>query len=64
MSEIESLIKRAERYLLSAKLLLKEGDYESSVSRIYYAMFFAAQAALLSHVTQKIFNLAPTSTYR
>ncbi len=48
MGELESLIKRAERYLLSAKLLLAEGDYESSVSRVYYAMFFAAQAALLS----------------
>ncbi len=48
MGELESLIKRAERYLLSAKLLLDEGDYESSVSRVYYAMFFAAQAALLS----------------
>lgn len=48
MNEISSLIKRAERYLLSAKLLLEEGDYESSVSRSYYAMFFASQAALLS----------------
>ncbi len=48
MSEFESLIKRAEKYMLSAKLLLREGDYESSVSRIYYAMFFSSQAALLS----------------
>ncbi|MCL5027514.1 MAG: HEPN domain-containing protein [Bacteroidetes bacterium] len=48
MSEFESLIKRAEKYLLSAKLLLREGDYESTASRIYYAMFFSSQAALLS----------------
>jgi len=48
MKEIESLIKRAKRYLKSAKTLLKEGDYESSVSRTYYAMFYSAQAMLLT----------------
>lgn len=48
LNEINSLIKRAERYLLSAEILITEGDYESSVSRTYYAMFYLAQAALLS----------------
>ena len=48
MKEIESLIKRATRYLKSAEILLKEGDYESSVSRTYYAMFYSAQAILLT----------------
>jgi hypothetical protein len=48
MKEIESLIKKAIRYLKSAKLLLKDGDYESSVSRTYYAMFYSAQAMLLT----------------
>ncbi len=48
MREIESLIKRAEKYLLSAGLLLGEGDYESTVSRIYYAMFYSAQSVLLT----------------
>lgn len=47
-NEIASLIKRAERYLITAEILVKEGDYESSVSRIYYAMFFSVQALLLS----------------
>ncbi|OHB87514.1 MAG: hypothetical protein A3C38_02340 [Planctomycetes bacterium RIFCSPHIGHO2_02_FULL_50_42] len=28
-------------------MLLEEGDYESSVSRTYYAMFYAAEAVLL-----------------
>ena len=46
--EVESLIQRATRYLKSAELLLKEGDYESSVSRTYYAMFYAVQAVLLT----------------
>lgn len=48
MKEVESLVKRAKRYIKSAQLLLKEGDYESSVSRTYYAMFFSAQAILLT----------------
>jgi len=48
MREIRSLIERAMRYLKSAKILLKEKDYESSVSRAYYAMFYSAQAALLT----------------
>ena len=48
MNEMGSLLERAGKYLQSAKLLLDAGDYESSVSRTYYAMFFAAEAALLS----------------
>ena len=46
--EVRFLIKRAERYLRSARLLLIDGDYESCVSRTYYAMFYAAEAALLT----------------
>ena len=48
MKEIKLLIERAKRYLKSATILLKEGDYESSVSRTYYAMFYGAQAVLLT----------------
>lgn len=48
MKEIESLIQRATKYLKSAEMLLKEKDYESSVSRTYYAMFYSAQAMLLT----------------
>jgi len=47
MTEIDSLVKRAKRYIRSAELLLNDKDYESSVSRTYYAMFYAVQAALL-----------------
>jgi len=32
------LVEKAEKYLRSAEILLKEGDYESSVSRTYYAI--------------------------
>lgn len=48
MKEIEELIQRADKYLKSANLLLKNKDYDSSVSRSYYAMFFATEAVLLT----------------
>ena len=48
MKEATALIKRAQRYLKSAEILLKDGDRESSVSRTYYAMFYSAQAVLLT----------------
>lgn len=48
MKEIVSLLERARKYLHSAEILLDEDDYESSVSRAYYAMFYAAEAVLLS----------------
>jgi len=47
VSEIASLIERAQKYLTSAAMLLGVADFESSVSRTYYAMFFAAEALLL-----------------
>lgn len=48
MNEVKSLIKRAEKYLKSAKILLDTEDYESSVSRVYYAMFYSVEALLLT----------------
>lgn len=48
MNEICSLIDRANRYLATAKLLVEKGDYESCVSRAYYAMFYCAEAVLLT----------------
>ncbi|MCK4476288.1 MAG: HEPN domain-containing protein [Methanophagales archaeon] len=48
MKEVESLIKRAMKYLKSARILLEDGDCESSVSRAYYAMFYSAEAMLLT----------------
>jgi len=48
LKETEALIERAQKYLRSADILIKEKDYESSVSRTYYAMFYSAEAPLLS----------------
>ena len=48
MSEINDLVQRAERYIASAEILINEGDFESSISRVYYAMFYCAEAVLLT----------------
>ena len=44
----EGLFQKAHRNIRSAKLLLVDGDYDSAVSRAYYAMFYIAEALLLS----------------
>lgn len=43
---VDDAIDRAGRYLKTADLLLEEGDYASSISRAYYAMFYIARALL------------------
>lgn len=48
MKEVDTLVARAERAVKSAELLWNEGDFDSSVSRSYYAMFYAAEALLLT----------------
>lgn len=48
MKKVGTLIERATRAIASAELLLKENDYDGSVSRSYYAMFYAAEALLLT----------------
>ncbi len=46
--ELESFVDRARRSLRSARNLLDDGDHDFAMSRAYYAMFYAATAALLS----------------
>jgi len=48
MKEQEILLNRAEEALKSAELLLKEQFYDASISRSYYAIFYSAQAVLMS----------------
>ena len=48
MKEIADLIEKTEKFLITAEQALKVGDYDSCVSRCYYAMFFMAEAALLT----------------
>jgi len=40
--EIDKLIEKAKRSVEAAKRLLDSGDYDFSVSRAYYAMFYCA----------------------
>ncbi len=47
-TEIPDLIKKARRSLSAAKELLDKGYPDFSVSRSYYAMFYATQAILLT----------------
>jgi uncharacterized protein (UPF0332 family) len=44
---VDDLLKKADRALESAELLLQAGDVDGACSRSYYAMFYAARAALL-----------------
>lgn len=48
MKELDDLKEKAERFLRTAELSLDDGDYDSCVSRCYYAMFFMAEALLLA----------------
>ncbi len=47
-SEQEGLLQKAYRNIRSAKLLVGDGDFDTAVSRAYYAMFYVAEALLLS----------------
>ena len=47
-SEQEQLLKKAHDSLLAARVLAREGMFDFSASRSYYAMFYAAQALLLA----------------
>jgi len=42
------LLAKAHRTVHSARLLFADGDYDGAVSRAYYAMFYVAEALLLS----------------
>lgn len=46
--EIDDLLRRARHGLEAVRLLLEGGFYDIAASRAYYAMFYAAEAALLS----------------
>jgi|UniRef100_A0A7V6DP63 uncharacterized protein (UPF0332 family) len=46
--EISLMLAKARRYLASAETLRREQDFDSAMSRLYYAMFYAAEALLLA----------------
>jgi uncharacterized protein (UPF0332 family) len=48
MEQIAKLLKKPDRALESSRLLFEHEDFDAAVSRSYYAMFYAAEAALLT----------------
>jgi uncharacterized protein (UPF0332 family) len=46
--ELNKLINKAQRSLEAARRLYTEGDFDFSVSRAYYAMFYCAESLLLT----------------
>lgn len=48
MEQVDRLYLKSQKYLRSSALLFEMEDYDSCVSRAYFAMFFAAQAALIA----------------
>lgn len=46
--EITEIIEKAKRSLIAAQKLYKDGEYDFSASRAYYAMFYMAEAVLLT----------------
>jgi len=40
------ILEKAERFIHSSEVLANDGDYDSAGSRLYYAMFYIAQALL------------------
>lgn len=46
--EITNLIEKAKRSVKAAKRLFDSEDYDFSVSRAYYAMFYCAEALMLT----------------
>lgn len=47
-SEIEALIAKGKRSLAASRRLNEQGDHDFAASRAYYAMFYLAEALLLS----------------
>jgi uncharacterized protein (UPF0332 family) len=50
-AEITLMLAKARKYLASAETLRREQDFDSAMSRLYYAMFYAAEALLLPRAT-------------
>jgi uncharacterized protein (UPF0332 family) len=44
MKEIRDFMEKAEKFLTTAEHALNIGDYDSCVSRSYYAMFFMGES--------------------
>ncbi|MHA1187551.1 MAG: HEPN domain-containing protein [Candidatus Heimdallarchaeota archaeon] len=52
MNELKDAISKAEKFLVTAELVLKHGDYDTCVSRCYYAMYIMTESVLLTKEIQ------------
>jgi len=48
IGEVKEYLKNSEERIESAEVLMNAGKYNDAISRVYYAFFDAATAALLS----------------
>jgi len=48
IKEVKEYLKNSEERIESAEILMNAGKYNDAISRVYYAFFDAATAALLS----------------
>ena len=46
--EVQALLVKAKRSLCASENLMENGDYDFSISRTYYSMFYCAEALLLT----------------
>ncbi len=46
--ELRAMLDKARRYIASAAMLRAQGDFDSALSRLYYAMFYCAEALLMA----------------
>ncbi len=46
MNADNGLLRKAQKYTTSSRILCDSGDYDSAVSRLYYAAFYLAEALL------------------
>lgn len=44
--ELEAMLEKARRFVESAEALRLRGDFDSAISRLYYAMFYSAEVML------------------
>jgi uncharacterized protein (UPF0332 family) len=47
LTQSELLLEKAERYMRTARVAAADGDLDSAASRLYYAMFYIAEALLV-----------------
>jgi uncharacterized protein (UPF0332 family) len=59
----EPLLQKAERFIRSAQVLAVDGDLDSAASRLYYAMFFVAEALLAARGLSYSSHSAVISAY-